>query len=174
MLASKSLHPLPSPASTATLAAAADYGKPQLGDFIHEAAEVSAVARDSMVIQPALNNTPQPATSFAKRSVHTPLELRLDLCEFGTHSLRNRVTVNRKPTMRLRLGTQVCEPQKIKGLGSAVTVSMASLSRVLSKFNQTSLVLVQLQAKLGKPGMELFQARGCFALVLKANHKSSA
>ena len=73
MFAGKTLHPLPSPTATATLAAFADHGKPQLDDFIDETAEALAVARDGMVIQPALNNSPQPAARFAKWAMFTLL-----------------------------------------------------------------------------------------------------
>ena len=85
----KPLHPLPSPAASATLTTPAYYSKPETRDLIDETAEALAVTRDGMIIQPALHNAPQPATRFAYRPVHSLSQVRFDRLEFGTHAHRH-------------------------------------------------------------------------------------
>ena len=58
----KSLHPRPSPIAATTLTAPSDHRQPESCDFIDETAQALAVVRDGVIIQPALHNTPQPAT----------------------------------------------------------------------------------------------------------------
>ena len=171
MQARKALHPRPSPAASATLTTLAYHREPETRDFINETAEALTVARNDMVIQPALNNTPQPTASFTNRSMLTLLQVLLDLSEGRTHSLRHRVTMDREPAVPFRLGTLMSETQKVESLRSALTVSVATLNRVLSKLDQASLVLVQFQPKLGKPRVECFQARRCLAVAFETNHK---
>ncbi|MFT5526670.1 MAG: hypothetical protein ACI9HK_004649, partial [Pirellulaceae bacterium] len=48
--------------------------------------------------------------------------------------LRNRVTVDRKPTGLASLGALVREPQEVESIRSVFTVSLATLDRVLFKF----------------------------------------
>jgi len=85
-----------------------DHRQPEPSDLIDEPTQAVTVARNGMIVQPALHNTPQPATRFADRTMPTCPQLLFDL----------------------------------------------------PKLNQSSLVLVQLQAKPGKPCVECFQTRG--------------
>ena len=71
MTSRETLHPSPGPATTATLTAAADYFQPKTSHLVHEAADAVTVARDGMIIQPALHNASQPTSRFAKWAVHS-------------------------------------------------------------------------------------------------------
>ena len=85
----KSLHPRPSPIAATTLTAPTDRRQPESRDFIDEAAQALAVARDGVIIKPALNNAPQPVARFANRSVHTLPQFLFDLRQGRTHSFGN-------------------------------------------------------------------------------------
>ena len=82
--------------------------------------------------------------------------------------------MNREPSATSSNAALVRETKKVKRLWSSLTVLPTSLDRVLAELNQTSFVLVKLQAKLRKPRMEFLQTRRCFIVVLKADHKSSS
>ncbi len=58
------------------------------------------------------------------------------------------------PAGRASPSTLVSEPKEVKSLRSACTASLTAFCCVLSKFDQTSLALVQLQAKLCKTQIE--------------------
>ena len=75
----KTLHSLPCPTTVTTLTAAAKHGQPVASCLVNETADAVTVARDGMIIQPALHDTPQPTTRFAHRPVHSLSQFRLDL-----------------------------------------------------------------------------------------------
>ena len=81
------------------------------------------------------------------------------------------MTMDREPTMLFRSGTLIREPQKVKSLWSTLSPPLSPLNREPSKFDQSSLVLVQFQLKLRETPVEFFQAGDRFAVVLTANHK---
>ena len=137
MLSSESLHSLPCPTVAATLAPAMNHHQPEFRDLIDETTQSMTVARDGMVTQPAANHLSKALACFINRSV-PPLE------PLRTHPFRNRLAMNRKPALLPSRSTLVRETKKVKRLWSTITVSSASLNRVLAKFYQTSLAYVQL------------------------------
>lgn len=106
--------------------------------------------------------------------MHTFSQLLFDLLKGRTHAFGYRVTMDREPAVLLRLSTLMSETQKVEGLWSALAMPLSPFDGVLPKLNQSSLVLVQLQAKPGKPFVECFQTRGRLVVVFEANHKSSS
>ena len=98
-------------------------------------------------------------------------QLLFDLLERRTHTFGYRMTMDREPAVLLRLGTLVRETQKVESLGPALAMPLSPFDGVLPKFDQSSLGLVQLQAKHGKPCVEFFQTRGRLVVVFEANHK---
>ncbi len=76
-----------------------------------------------------------------------------------------------EPALFARLDTLVSEAQKVKRFRPALATSFTSLDRIAAELDQTRLALVQFQAKLGKPRVEFFQARRCFAVVLETDHE---
>ncbi len=67
----ETLHPFPGPSFGSSLATAANHAKPQACDLVHETADVVTVARDGMVVQPALHNASKPSSRVAKGMVHS-------------------------------------------------------------------------------------------------------
>jgi len=53
--------------------------QPKPSDLIDESTQAATVARNGMIVQPALHNTPQPAARFAERVMHTFPQLLFDL-----------------------------------------------------------------------------------------------
>ena len=119
MQTDKPMHSFPCPRAATTLTPPTDHRQPEPCGLVNEATQAMTVARDGVIVQPALHNTSQPAARFAERTMHTFSQLLFDL----------------------------------------------------PKFDQSSLVLVQLQAKPGKPCVECFQTRGRLVVVFEANHK---
>ncbi len=74
----ETLHSLPGPTTATVLTAAAKCGQPMASDLVYETAEAVTVARHGVIIQPALYNTPQPATRFAKWPVHSLSQFYFD------------------------------------------------------------------------------------------------
>ena len=72
------------------------------------------------------------------------------------------------------LGTLVCETQEIKSFWPALAASFTPFARITTELDQTRFSFVQLQAKLGEPRAESFQARFCLAMFSKPITKSSA
>ena len=140
----KPMHSCPCPLAATTLTPPTDHRQPEPCDLIDETAQAVTVARDGVIVQPALYNTPQPAARFADRTMHPFPQLLLDLLKGRTHAFGNRVTMDREPAVLLRLSTRVSETQKVESLGSALAVSLAPFDGVLPKLDQSSLVLVQL------------------------------
>ena len=73
----QTVHPLPRPARATSLAAATNDMQPQTSYLVHETTDPVTVARNGMIIQPALHNTSQPAGRFAKWPVHAFSQLLL-------------------------------------------------------------------------------------------------
>ena len=68
----KTLHALPSPTTTTSLAATAEHMKPKTSYFVDETTEAAAIARDGMIVQPTSYNALQPTGRFSKWPVgHT-------------------------------------------------------------------------------------------------------
>ncbi len=73
--------------------------------------------------------------------------------------------------MSSRLVAHVRKAEKIKRLGTPVASSLSLLSRIAAELDQTSFLLVQLQAEFGEACSEHFQACRCLLAMLKAHHK---
>ena len=69
--ASQDVASVPMSIGASALATAANHPKPQTSNLVHETADAVTVARDGMIIQPALHNASQPSTRFAKGAVHS-------------------------------------------------------------------------------------------------------
>jgi len=171
MQTDKPMHSFPCPLAATTLTPPTDHRQPKPGGLVNETTEAMTVARNGMIVQPALHNTPQPATRFADRTMHTFPQLLFDLLKGRTHAFGYRVTMDREPAVLFRLGALVSETQKVESLWPALAMPLSPFDGVLPKFDQSCLVLVQLQAKPGKPCVECFQTRGRLVVVFEANHK---
>ena len=84
------------------------------------------------------------------------------------------MAMDREPAVLACLGTLMREAKKVERFWPALSASCSSLDRIAAELDQTRLSFVQLQAKLGEPRVEIFQARFRLTMVLKANHKSSS
>jgi len=98
------------------------------------------------------------------------LQTRFDLLQCRTHTLRYAVTMDGKPTMLSHFATLVGKTKKVKRLRRAYTRFCSAFDRIATKFDQTGLFFVEIQAKLGKACMEFLQAGRCFRMALKTNH----
>ncbi|MEZ6032830.1 MAG: hypothetical protein R3C17_07045 [Planctomycetaceae bacterium] len=165
------LHSGPSPLAATTLTPTPDDRQPEPGNLVNETTQAVTVARDGMIVQPTLHDTPQPAARFAERTMHTFPQVLLDLLKGRTHSFGNRVTMDREPAVLLRLSALVSETQKVESLGAALAASLTPFDGVPPKLDQASLLLVQLQAKLGKACVKFVQTRSRLVVVFEANHK---
>ena len=73
--------------------------------------------------------------------------------------------------MSSRLVAHVRKAEKVKRLGTPVASSLSLLGRVAAELDQTSFLLVQLQAEFGEARSEHFQACRRLLAMLKAHHK---
>jgi len=71
MDARKALHSFPRPTTVTSLTAAPKRPTPETSDCGRETVDAVAVARHGMIIEPALQNAPQPATRFAHWPMHS-------------------------------------------------------------------------------------------------------
>jgi len=79
MQTDKPMHSFPCPLAATTLTPSADSRQPKPCDLIDEPTQAVTVAWNGMIVQPTLHNTPQPATRFADRTMHTLPQLLFDL-----------------------------------------------------------------------------------------------
>jgi len=93
------LHSFPCPLAATTLTPPTDHRQPKPSDLVNETTQAVTVARDGVIVQPALHNAPQPATRFADRTMHTFPQLLFDLLKGRTHAFCNRVTMDREPAV---------------------------------------------------------------------------
>ena len=137
-------------------------------------ADAVAVAGDSVIIEPALYNTPQPPGRFAHRPMHAFTQLLLDRAEGGTYAFGHRLSMDGEPTLLASLGAHMREAKKVESFGSVLAASFTVFDRIAAKLDQTRFPFVQLQTKLGEPRAEFFQTLRCLAVVLKSDHESSS
>jgi hypothetical protein len=75
ILVQNSAHTCPGPGAGGTLTAAAQDAPPQTTHRVDKAAYADRIARDGVIIEPALHGASQPASGFAKRIVHPQTKL---------------------------------------------------------------------------------------------------
>ncbi len=170
MFTYQTVHTLPCPAAT-SLTTATNHVKPQTSYFVDEATDSVAVSRDGMIVQPPLDHSSQPASRFAKWSVHSLLQSRFDLLQGRTHTLRYAVTLDGKPAMLSRFSTLVSKTKKVERLRPTFTRFRSTLDRIATKLEQSSFAFVKFQTKLGEPRAERFQTRRGLALAFETDHK---
>ena len=103
--------------------------------------------------------------------MHALVQRSLNRIERGSHAFGNAVSSDREPSMSSRLIAHVRKAEKIKRLGTPVASSLSLLGRIAAELDQTSFLLVQLQAEFGEACSEHFQACRCLLAMLKAHHK---
>jgi hypothetical protein len=170
MFTHQTAHTIPCPAAT-SLTTATKYVKPQTSYLADETTDSIAVSWDGVIVQPPLDNSTQPASRFAKWSVHSLLQIRFDLLQGRTHTLRYAVTLDRKPAMLSRFSTLVSKTKKVERLWRTFTRFCSTLGRIATKLDQASFTFVELQTKLGEPRAECFQTRRGLAMAFETDHK---
>jgi hypothetical protein len=145
--------------------------EPKTSYLVHETTNAVTVARDGMIVQPALHNAPQPTGRFAKWPVHAFTQFCFDRLERGTHAFGHRMPMDREPAVLSRLATLVREAKEIESFRPALAASFTSVDRIAAELDQTRFPFVQLQAKFGEPRAEFFQTRRCFTLALESDHE---
>ncbi len=145
--------------------------EPQLVNFVSELLQPTAVARNRMVIEPSPHDRCQPASRFAQGTMHAFVQRSLNGNERRSHALGNAVSSDREPSMSSRLVAHVRKAEKVKRLGTPLSSSLSLLGRKAAELDQTSFLLVQLQAEFGKACSEHFQACRCLLAMLEAHHK---
>ena len=137
MTSHKTLHPSPRPTTATSLAAAAKHVEPKTSYLVHETTNAVTVARDGMIVQPALHNAPQPTGRFAKWPVHAFTQFCFDRLERGTHAFGHRMPMDREPAVLSRLATLVREAKEIESFRPALTASFTSVDRIAAELDQT-------------------------------------
>jgi len=75
------------PCHPALLATTIKYSQPAFAHLQPKALEMGEIPGDSMVVEVALNDAPQPLPDFRQRLMHTHPESVLHLFQFGEESL---------------------------------------------------------------------------------------
>jgi len=75
----KAMHTFPRPLLATTVTTTPKCSKPEPSCLADETVDAVDVARDSVIIHPALHNAPQPTARFAHRPVHSLSQISLDL-----------------------------------------------------------------------------------------------
>jgi hypothetical protein len=63
------------------------------------------------------------------------------------------------------------EPKEVERIRAALTALLPTVDRMATEFDQTRLLVVEVQAKLSEASSELVQAGRCFVVVLETDHK---
>ena len=171
MAGREAVHPFPSPAAASALAPPANCIEPVTSHLLDEAFQLPHVEGNGMVIQPSLNNTPQPPARFARRLMHSLVEFRADFVEFGTYAFTHAVAMDGEPTVGSGSGTHVREPEEIERFRSPFSASLSMFGCVFAELDQACLAFVEPQAEFGEPPAEFLQTEGCLTLTLKADHE---
>ena len=171
MFPHQSVHALPSPPLLTLLAASSQRVEPQFVNFVGELLQPTFVARNRVVIEPSAHDRCQPACRVAQWTMHAFVQLSLNCNERHSHAFGNAVSSDREPPMSSRLVAHVREAEKVKRLGTPFASSLSLLGRIAAELDQTSFLLVQLQAEFGKACSEHFQAGRCLLATLETHHK---
>jgi hypothetical protein len=156
MASDELLHSLASP--TRALAAASIRPQPLPGQTIHELFQARHVARNGMIIQPALNGSLQPPPGFRQRTMTAAMELLLDRSQRRSQPFGHALPMDSKPPLASCDPTMVCEAQEVKRFRATFTAMRSSFGRKAAELDQSRLLLVEFQTELGEPSLECFQA----------------
>jgi hypothetical protein len=141
----------PRPRSAAVLAAPAQGVEPQFLQLIHELPQALLIARDGMVIQPALYNPAQPAAGLVDGSVPASTQPFLKRCQGPAHPFPVADAFDDEPPVAVSRRAEVGEAQKVEGLRLSASPLSSSVGGVATELDQSCFLVMQLQSEPGEP-----------------------
>jgi hypothetical protein len=137
-LSRKSVHELPS--HPAPLTAASNHPQPAFANLEPKTPETGEIAGYSVIVEVALNYTPQPFPDFRQRLMHPLPKRDLHLFQLGEESLSNGFAQHEELAVLPGLSAYVREAQKVKRLRLAFAPLLPAYGRKPPKLNQAGLV----------------------------------
>jgi hypothetical protein len=126
-------------------------------DLSAELVQARAVAGDGMVVEPTLDNYPQPLAHLRHRGVHEAVQPSFNLVQLRPHALGGGRTLDRKRPPP-RLPALMREAQEGERFWLAQSTLGPAFSREATELQQTRLVRMQDQAELGETLPEFAEA----------------
>ena len=109
------LHSFPCPLAATTLTPPTDHRQPVPSDPVNETTQAVTVARDGVIVQPGLHNTPQPAIRFADRQMPLTGFARMpkpsSASEHGSKRVEPKNSSTKQLTSRRNLPTDADKPR---------------------------------------------------------------
>jgi len=137
-LSRKSVHELPS--HPARLTAASNHPQPAFANLEPKTPETGEIAGYSVIVEVALNYTPQPFPDFRQRLMHPLPKRDLHLFQLGEESLSNGFAQHEELAVLPGLSAYVREAQEVKRLRLAFAPLLPAYGRKPPKLNQAGLV----------------------------------
>jgi len=137
-LSRKSVHERPR--HPAPLTATSNHPQPAFANLKPKTPETGEIAGDGVIVEVALNHTPQPLPDFRQRLMHPLPKRDLHLVQLGEESLSDGFAQHEKLAVLPGLSTYMREPQEVKRLRLAFAPLLSVYGRKPPKLNQAGLV----------------------------------
>ena len=145
-LSRKSVQELPR--HPAPLTATANHPQPAFANFEPKTPETGEIAGYGVIVEVALNHTPQPFPDFRQRLMHPLPKRDLHLFQLGEESLSDGFAQHEELAVLPGLSTYMREPPEVKRLRLAFAPLLTVYGRKPPKLNQAGLVRMKFQLKL--------------------------
>lgn len=132
------------------------------------------IARDSMEVHEALNNTAKPMAHSRGAVMKMPAQELLDVMKFGSQALGNSFAKHCEAFAFPGLAADMRETQEIEGFRFALPTTTPINGRETAKLDQPSLVGVERKAEALQPYLKSFRKRRASQRCWNPRTKSSA
>ena len=128
------------------------------------------VSGDSVVVEVALHNAPQPGSRLWYRVMPVPHQFESYCLQLCAQPLCDRSSFHCEASTQVRSPTAMRETEKVEALGFAFPSSAPVLLGLSAKLDQTRLLRVQAQSELLHPFPQIFEELLGFMPVLESHH----
>jgi hypothetical protein len=136
------------------LAAALERAQPEAADVVVEDREGATIGRHRVVVKVAADDRSQPLPLEGDCLMPPLSQFLQDFLEFRPHAVASGLPVEQEVALE-RLAADEGEPQEVEGFRFAEPSPRATFRRKASELDQSGLLGMQLQAKLGKSLLEI-------------------
>jgi len=128
------------PRHPAPLTATANHSQPAFANLEPKTPEAGEIAGYGVIVEVALNHTPQPLPDFRQRLMHPLPKRDLHLFQLGKESLSDGFAQHEELAVLPGLSAYVREAQEVKCLRLAFALLLPAYGRKPPKLNQAGLV----------------------------------
>ena len=137
-LSRKSVQELPR--HPAPLTATSNHPQPAFANFEPKTPETGEIAGYGVIVEVALNHTPQPFPDFRQRLMHPLPKRDLHLFQLGEESLSDGFAQHEELAVLPGLTTNVCEPQEVECFRLVLSPLLPVLRSKTPELNQARLI----------------------------------